>query len=156
MGYGLSMWVIRTMGCFPRGLYSGTSFYHIILYKKVPIFCRISDESALIRNFLRNGRVRVNLWLHDNLDFHNRLSIHLEEFPDSRSSIFLNCQKVDKKISTWALFLSTKYDIYYEALEKTQNFHFCQFFKYFTIFRKLVIKFDLGGLRFLTRLFRCA
>ena len=100
--------------------------------------------------------MRVNLWLHDNLDFHNRLSIHLEEFPDSRSSIFLNCQKVDKKISTWALFLSTKYDIYYEALEKTQNFHFCQFFKYFTIFRKLVIKFDLGGLRFLTRLFRCA
>ena len=32
-----------------------TSFY----MKKVPIFCRISDESALIRNFLRNGRVRV-------------------------------------------------------------------------------------------------
>ena len=26
--------------------------------KKVLIFCRISDESALIRNFLRNGRVR--------------------------------------------------------------------------------------------------
>ena len=26
--------------------------------KKIPIFCRISDESALIRNFLRNGRVR--------------------------------------------------------------------------------------------------
>ena len=36
-----------------------TSFY----IKKVPIFCRINDESALIRNFLRNGRVRVNkLW----------------------------------------------------------------------------------------------
>ena len=34
-----------------------TSFY----LKKVPIFCRISDELALIRNFLRNGRVRVNL-----------------------------------------------------------------------------------------------
>ena len=31
-----------------------TSFY----IKKVPIFCRISDESAPIRNFLRNGRVR--------------------------------------------------------------------------------------------------
>ena len=31
-----------------------TSFY----IKKVPIFCRISDESALIRNFLRNWRVR--------------------------------------------------------------------------------------------------
>ena len=31
-----------------------TSFY----IKKVPIFFRISDESALIRNFLRNGRVR--------------------------------------------------------------------------------------------------
>ena len=27
--------------------------------RKVPIFCRISDESALICNFLRNGRVRV-------------------------------------------------------------------------------------------------
>ena len=25
--------------------------------KKVPILCKISDESALIRNFLRNGRV---------------------------------------------------------------------------------------------------
>ena len=33
-----------------------TSFY----IKKVPIFCRISDASALICNFLRNGRVRVN------------------------------------------------------------------------------------------------
>ena len=33
-------------------------FNQIILYKKVPIICRISDESALIRNFLRNGRVR--------------------------------------------------------------------------------------------------
>ena len=31
-----------------------TSFY----IKTVPIFCRISDDSALIRNFLRNGRVR--------------------------------------------------------------------------------------------------
>ena len=31
-----------------------TSFYT----KKVPIFWRISDESALIRNFLRNMRVR--------------------------------------------------------------------------------------------------
>ena len=31
---------------------------YIILYKKVPIFCRISDESALIHNFLRNGCVR--------------------------------------------------------------------------------------------------
>ena len=31
-----------------------TSFY----IKKVRIFCRISDESALIRNFLRNGRLR--------------------------------------------------------------------------------------------------
>ena len=27
--------------------------------KKVPNFCRISDESAFVRNFLRNGRVRV-------------------------------------------------------------------------------------------------
>ena len=27
-------------------------------YKKVTYFCRVSDESALIRNFLRNGRVR--------------------------------------------------------------------------------------------------
>ena len=35
------------------------AFNHIILYKKEPIFCRISDKSALIRNFLRNGRVRV-------------------------------------------------------------------------------------------------
>ena len=34
-----------------------TSFY----FKKVPIFCRISDESAVIRNFLRYGRVRHNL-----------------------------------------------------------------------------------------------
>ena len=39
-----------------------TSFY----IKKVPTFCRISDESALVHNFLRNGRVteytdRVNL-----------------------------------------------------------------------------------------------
>ena len=34
-----------------------TSFY----IKKLPIFCRISDESALIRNFLRNGRVRGKL-----------------------------------------------------------------------------------------------
>ena len=32
-----------------------TKFY----IKSVPIFCGISDESALIRNFLRNGRVRV-------------------------------------------------------------------------------------------------
>ena len=32
-----------------------------ILYRKVPISNRISDESALIRNFLRNGRVRVNI-----------------------------------------------------------------------------------------------
>ena len=31
-----------------------TSFY----IKKLPIFCRISDDSALIRNFLRNGRVK--------------------------------------------------------------------------------------------------
>ena len=28
-------------------------------YIKSTYFCRISDESALIRNFLRNGRVRV-------------------------------------------------------------------------------------------------
>ena len=34
--------------------------------KKLPIFCRISDESALIRNFLRNGRVRVKADDHDN------------------------------------------------------------------------------------------
>ena len=32
------------------------SFY----LKKVPIFCRISDESALIRHFLRDGCLRVN------------------------------------------------------------------------------------------------
>ena len=32
-----------------------TSFY----IKKIPIICRISDESALIGNFLRNGRVSV-------------------------------------------------------------------------------------------------
>ena len=32
-----------------------TSFYS----KKVPIFRRISDESALIRTFLRNGRLWV-------------------------------------------------------------------------------------------------
>ena len=31
-----------------------TSFY----IKKVPNFCRISDKPAVIRNFLRNGRVR--------------------------------------------------------------------------------------------------
>ena len=30
----------------------------IILYKKGIYFCRISDELALIRNLLRNGRVR--------------------------------------------------------------------------------------------------
>ena len=30
-------------------------------YKKVPIFCRITDESAWIRNFLRNGRLSVNI-----------------------------------------------------------------------------------------------
>ena len=40
-----------------------TMFIHtnqllIISYKKVPIFCRISDESALIRNFSRKRRVR--------------------------------------------------------------------------------------------------
>ena len=35
-----------------------TSFY----IKKVPIFDRISDESALIRTFLRNGRVRVKIF----------------------------------------------------------------------------------------------
>ena len=48
-----------------------TSFF----YKKVPIFCRISDESALIRNFLRNrrvrakpiGRVRINFNPYDNI-----------------------------------------------------------------------------------------
>ena len=34
---------------------------HIILYKNVPIFCQISDESALIRNFLCNGRLRGRL-----------------------------------------------------------------------------------------------
>ena len=28
------------------------------LYKNGTYFCQISDESALIRNFLRNGRVR--------------------------------------------------------------------------------------------------
>ena len=33
------------------------TFNHIIYIKKVP-FCRISVESALIRNFLRDGRVR--------------------------------------------------------------------------------------------------
>ena len=37
------------------------TFNHIILFEKGPIFYRISDESALIRNFLRNGRVRVKL-----------------------------------------------------------------------------------------------
>ena len=39
-----------------------TSFY----IRKLPIFCRNSDESALIRNFLRNGRVRVKT---DRIDF---------------------------------------------------------------------------------------
>ena len=29
-----------------------------LFYKKIPSFRRISDESALIRNFLRNARVR--------------------------------------------------------------------------------------------------
>ena len=33
-----------------------TSFY----IKKEPIFCRISDESALIRNFLQQARQGVN------------------------------------------------------------------------------------------------
>ena len=32
----------------------------------VPIFCPISDESALIRSFLRIGRVRVKANDHDN------------------------------------------------------------------------------------------
>ena len=33
------------------------TFNHFILYKKIPIFCLIRDESALIRNFVRHGRV---------------------------------------------------------------------------------------------------
>ena len=38
------------------------SVNHIILYKKgTYFFRRISDESALIRNFLRKGRVRGKL-----------------------------------------------------------------------------------------------
>ena len=36
------------------------SFY----IKNVPIFCWISDESVLIRNFLRSGRARVNPQIH--------------------------------------------------------------------------------------------
>ena len=36
------------------------SYHFINYYKKVRLFCRNSDESALIRNFLRNGRVIVN------------------------------------------------------------------------------------------------
>ena len=36
-----------------------STFNHIILSKKVLIFCQVSDGSAQIRNFLRNGRVRV-------------------------------------------------------------------------------------------------
>ena len=32
-----------------------------ILYKKSTYFCRISDEPALIRNFLRNRRLRDKL-----------------------------------------------------------------------------------------------
>ena len=31
----------------------------LLYIKKVPIFCQISDESALSRNFLHDGRVRV-------------------------------------------------------------------------------------------------
>ena len=34
------------------------TFNHIILYKKSTFLSQITDESALIRNFLRNGRVR--------------------------------------------------------------------------------------------------
>ena len=39
-------------------LITSPTFNHIILYKKGTIFGRISDESALIRNNLPNGRVR--------------------------------------------------------------------------------------------------
>ena len=38
-------------------------YSHIILYKKVPIFCEISHEPALIRIFLRNGHVRVKIFV---------------------------------------------------------------------------------------------
>ena len=56
-----------------------TSFY----IKKVLIFCRISDESVLIRNFLRNervwgkpiGRVRVKDIIPENLFFKSQKTI---------------------------------------------------------------------------------
>ena len=47
-----------------------TSFY----IKKLP-FCRISEESALIRTFLCNERVRVNLEIYLHL-LNDRKSVH--------------------------------------------------------------------------------
>ena len=50
MGCGLSIWVIRTVGCFPRGLYSRrpTSRFSEKLKKKVE-----SDLMLLIKHFIR-------------------------------------------------------------------------------------------------------
>ena len=42
-----------------RRFKGGGVLYHIIWYKKGTLFCRISDESALIRNILLNRRVRA-------------------------------------------------------------------------------------------------
>ena len=36
-------------------------YYEIFTYEKILIFCQISDRPALIRFFLRNGRVRVKI-----------------------------------------------------------------------------------------------
>ena len=60
-----------------------TSFY----IKMVPIFCQISDESELIRNFLRNGRVRIGLKriCFKNIDASRRISDRTE-----LNSIFSN------------------------------------------------------------------
>ena len=54
--YGL--WVIRAMGCFPRGLYSGTS----LLYKKIdaPTLQRIQSWA---RNFVEKFSELFSSWI---------------------------------------------------------------------------------------------
>ena len=53
-------------------------------YIKRYLFCRISDESALIRNFLRNGRVRVKIMK----DSEETLKVNLK---DEVTISLLNC-----------------------------------------------------------------
>ena len=72
-----------------------TSF-HI---KKVLIFCRISDESALIRTFLRNERVRVKPSPKD-YPFYELLSrfwLKSENFPDMQMTDLRWGYKIVKK-----------------------------------------------------------